>query len=371
MNNNMDSNSVNLASNKYPVYLKHSLDKFVVGQERYKEKIAMSVYKHICHKVRNPILVIGPSGCGKTHLMMTLKNSNLLPEDYSVMIYDYSRQTPAGITGDDISSMLQQWKTQCRAEHNTRMRGVIFIDEVDKIIMPNIVNGGENMNAATQYQLMNAIAGTEICGVDTSEILFVLGGAFVMLDEYEGKKHNPIGFIDTGVDNEANETESLRDKLIEIGAVRELMGRITSIVRIEALNEYELMALLLHPVNGVIAQKKKEFEKEGLTLEVESDTYDILINRVLKENLGARSLMNILDSTLDGSEFYALEHDYQKIRITKDTLNGKMPVYERLNNEYPDKSVSNISALKKEGGDATPLKQKSEKSRLAPERKSA
>ncbi len=318
-----------LESRKYPVYLKKSMDQYMVGQNSYKEKVAMAIFKHNKYGLRNPIMVIGPSGSGKTYLMELLEKIDILPDNYNIMIFDGSRQTPSGISGDDATTMIEKWKTLCRKSGNKEYRGIIFIDEIDKIIMPNTTSSGENINAITQYQLMNIISGTKIEDVDTNNILFILGGAFVQLDEYEqkSKTKNPIGFV-PNQEKEKSDYD-LRDKLINIGAQREFMGRITSIIRLDKLSRSELKALLINPQNGVIARKQKEFEQEGLILEIRSEVYDILIRKVIQENLGARSLSNILDRVVGDSDYYAIANDYNRICVTKESIdgNGKLEFY--------------------------------------------
>lgn len=317
-----------LESNKYPVYIKNTLDQYMVGQNAYKEKIAMAVFKHYKYGIRNPIMVIGPSGSGKTFLIELLEKVKVLPDNYNVMIIDGSRQTPAGIVGDDITTMIDQWKALCRRNSNRDCRGIIFIDEIDKLIMPNTTSNGENINAMTQYQLMNIISGAKVEGIDTNNILFVLGGAFVQLDELEGKTQKQIGFIQN---QEVKKGENLRDSLIKVGAQREFLGRITSIVRLDKLSRLELKTLLLHPHNGVLAKKKREFEQEGLTLDIREEVYDLIIEKVIQENLGARSLVNILDSILDDSDYYAIANDYQKICVTRETLESGKLEYSKAN----------------------------------------
>lgn len=334
-------NKINI-SNQFPVNLKRQLDITMVGQNKYKEKTAMAIYKHIKYGIRDPFLVIGPSGSGKTYLMQQLKKYDLLPKDYSVMVYDYSRQTPAGIAGDDISDMLESWRDLCDKDKNTKKRGIIFLDEIDKIIMPMSTINHENMNATVQFQLMNALQGTYMEGVDTNNILFVLGGAFVELDKYRAEKNNKkrtIGFT-TGEEESSIVRDDIREDLINIGAQREFVGRIKGIVQLESLNRRELKALLLHPTNGVIAKKKYEFQREGLTLTIDCDVEKYLIDSVIKEGLGARSLNNVLDRVLDDCDFHALEKGYTHIHIDLNAIKNGTPLYSK-------EEINSSSGLKK------------------------
>ena len=317
-------------TNKFPVYLKKKLDQYMVGQEALKTEVCMAIYKHINFGVRNPILLIGPSGCGKTfcfELLKKLKAEGVLPEAYNIMLHEISRVTQSGFTGDEPTSFVEMYRKQCLLEHNSEYKGLIFIDEIDKVIMPSHSSYGENVNSIVQYQLMNIVSGSVVKGVDTSNVLFVLGGAFAQLDELEKEeKKNPIGFV-PNVEKGDVLYDSLRDKLISIGAMKEFMGRITSFVRLQKLSALELKVLLLHPTNGIIAKKKNEFAKEGLLLEFSEDTYDDIIKKVEDEALGARSLQNVIDSILRGSEYYAIENDYNKIMITKDSLRTGRPLF--------------------------------------------
>lgn len=317
----------------FPIMLKNYIQQYVVGQDSYIEQLSMKIYRyHVLGMNEAPLLVIGPTGCGKTYSIEVLKQCKLLqPKEFSVLIYDASSLTPNGFTGNSMSDIIKAWKEKTAKDCNYEKRGIIYIDEIDKRLIPNFDSAGGNVNQVVQHELMNMISGTIIDGVDTSKILFVLGGAFCELDNIEKEKQKKlIGFScseNSGLS--LIKEASLRDNLILMGAQREFLGRIRSIVRLPKLNELQLKCILLHPYNGYIAEKKKIFKKCGLDFDFSPKLVNKLVETAVEENLGARSVKNIVDVVLGAYDYYMLEQKYTYMYLDDSVLEGKSPIFEK------------------------------------------
>lgn len=305
-----------------PVQIKTHLDASIVGQENYKKALAMATYKYIEFGVTDPLLVIGPSGSGKTFTIEQLKKCRSLP--ISVMTWDVSRLTPSGYQGDSISDLFNAWKMVCFREKTKR--GIIYLDEVDKIFTPNIDASGENINAAVQLQVMNCLEGIKCEGVDTSNILFVLGGAFTGLEKIERKQSNIIGFTKETT-HYALEQNTLRENLRKFGIEKEMLGRISKIVRLSSLNTAQLETILLHPTKGVLAAKKREFQRQHLSFVIEKDVINWIVEKVVQEDLGARSVKNIVEEIFGDYDYEMLDKGYDKMKITMDVVRGEKPIF--------------------------------------------
>ncbi len=306
------------------------LDKYVVGQEDVKKTITMAVYRYIKHGKRNPVLMIGPTGCGKNYLMEKLAEFEDVRNEMIVYTYDASGLTSAGYKGNDVMDIFTGFKKASHIKGKSCKKGIIYLDEIDKIVMPNTDGNGENTNAFVQHQLLSAIAGTaEISGVDTKNILFILGGAFGQLDELGKEKQTSFGF---GTQESIWEKESdatLRENLVAYGAQKEFLGRINSIVRMRRLNQEELKKILLHEETGVLNLKKQEFAFDGLELEFQNEVVDLIAEKVYKENLGARSAVNIVETLLGNYDFEMLMNGDTKMIVHAGMLKGEEPFFER------------------------------------------
>lgn len=319
----------------FPLKLVKELDKFIVGQRAYKETVAMSIYTQCYKNTVNPIMIIGPTGSGKSYLFKVLKNSKLRPKDYTIMSTNISRLTEEGVHGQDIDDIFVEFKQLCEMEKNYAYRGLIHIDEIDKLVYPSYVSGGNaNRNSIIQHQLMQILDGGVIAGVPTKNILFVFSGAFHQLDELDEKevRHIPIGFV-TSDDKENNvmfARDSLRNNLLEVGFQREFLGRINQIVKLNALTETELKAILLHPSRGVISKLKQNYASDGIELVIESDAIDGIIKAVVAENLGARSVSNIVETMLSGAWFHCIANNLNQIIVDKDVIRGGTLKYNKI-----------------------------------------
>ena len=322
--------SCEIQNKKWPVELKHELDKYIVGQNKYKETIAMSIYRHVKSGYVAPVLIKGPTGSGKTFLFQCLKKSKLLPANYTCMMTNVSRLTEEGIKGPDIEDIFVEYKSLCQNEKNMLYRGIIYIDEIDKIISSSVVNTAEgsiDRNATIQHQLMQILDGGKMAGVPTDNILFVFGGAFYKLDEMGEKKtgHRAVGFGKSAENECVVKTDTIRERMIELGFQREFLGRIGQIVELEELSKNELLTILMHPTRGLLSKIQKEYEADGIKIYFEPEAIDLIIESVVREKLGARSVRNIVEKLLSGAWYHCIDGEYDKIVINRDSvLTGKI-----------------------------------------------
>jgi len=315
--------------------IKKELDNKMVGQNNYKELMAELISKHIVDGTTSSAIVIGPTGSGKSMLFSLLRKSKLLPSDYVIMTVNVSRLTEEGISGPSLSDYLTEYANICKAKGNRQCKGLIYFDEVDKIVMPSYIStgsGSSDKNAPVQHQLMQVLDGESIDGVSVKNVLCIFGGAFSKLyeEKEEGKDHKKIGFINDDI-SEKNIIikNDIRDKLLDIGFQREFLGRLEHVCRINALTEKELAVCLLHPENGIIPQIKRSYEEDGIYLECSPSATKELIKSIKSQNLGARSVKNVMSALLEGAWFKCINGDYDHIIINKNSLLSGEVIYEK------------------------------------------
>ena len=313
------------------------MDKNMVGQDVLKKKLCIMLYQWKYHDVRSTLLMVGPSGSGKNHMIETIRSFPDL--GFPVISYDCSALTPNGFTGADVKDIFKRVRQVCMmASRANQPNGIgengkciVFLDEVDKIINFNHDSRGESVNAMVQQQLLSSLAGTEnIEGVDTSKILFILGGAFPRIDDLKKDKgKNPIGF-NSGSEFCVDLKDSLRDQIIAIGGEVEFVGRIEDIVQMSRLTKDDLRSILMDENIGVFTEKKKLYQESGLDLEIEEDTIEAIVDLIEKEDAGARSARNILNQFADSQYFYDMKvGGYSTMKIHKGMLSGEAPIFIR------------------------------------------
>lgn len=324
-NVNPEENSLKI-DRQYPIRQKRYFDEYMIGQEELKKKLAITVYHHLLKRNPKAFLMIGDTGSGKNHSIHILKqyfkeNNIKVP----VLIYDASKITPNGFEGDSIKNIFKEYKRQLLSVGGDR--GIIYLDEICKIVTPNHDSNGENVNGLIQGQLLSMISGTVIEGVDTSKILFILGGAFADLHTLREKRknHRLLGFCQEG--KEEKEVHSVRDDLISIGMQRELLGRISTIVEMEKLDKAALKQILLHEKIGPIAKKCEEYELDQLEIIIDKNVPDMIVDRIVKQDLGARGAINIVEELFGNYNFDMIENDYQWMHVHSGMLNGEPPIF--------------------------------------------
>ncbi|NLK74845.1 MAG: ATP-dependent Clp protease ATP-binding subunit ClpX [Clostridiales bacterium] len=334
-----------------PHIIKGKLDEYVIGQEYGKKVISVGVYNHYkrvgAEKSKNieieksNMLMIGPTGSGKTYLVKTL--AKLL--DVPLAITDATTLTEAGYIGDDVESVLSKLLQAADNDVERAERGIVFIDEIDKIAKKRNTNSRDVSGEAVQQGLLKLLEGSQIevpvgatsknamvplTTINTENILFICGGAFPDLDKIikaRLNKQSSIGFkadLKDKYDNDPNILQKVTvDDLREYGMVPEFLGRLPIVFSLEGLSRDMLVRILQEPRNAIIKQYQELLAMDEVELKFTKEALEIIAEKALEKKTGARALRTIIEEfMLDIMYEIPKDDNIGSVTITREYLEG-------------------------------------------------
>ena len=353
------SSKVQMEKNLKPKAIKEYLDEYVIGQDEAKKVISVAVYNHYkrlnqtveaddVEIEKSNILMVGKTGTGKTLIVKSI--AKLLNVPFTIV--DATVFTEAGYVGEDVESILTRLLQVCDYDIDAAQKGIVFIDEIDKISRkgdnPSLTR---DIKEGTQQSLLKLIEGTEVLvppqggrkhpeqkllKVDTKNILFLCGGSFDGIDKIISKRLNTsvIGFKNGNAEEETNKENLLsyitHQDVRSYGLIPELLGRLPVLVHLEELDKTALTNILTKPKNALLKQYKKLFALENIAFDMDASAIDFIVDKALEYKLGARGLRSICEAIINDAMYelpsqpnikeFVVTADYAKEKLSKSRI---------------------------------------------------
>ena len=336
----------------HPTQVKAYLDRFVVGQDKAKKILAVAVYNHYKRLALNDpsiqksnVLMVGPTGSGKTYIVQTLAKALNVP----LAIADATTLTEAGYIGDDVETVLAKLVREADGDIERAQNGIVFIDEVDKLSSTNSDTEKKVGGKGVQQALLKLLEGASIevsvgdkdatasaptkVTIDTSNILFICGGAFPDVEQIISRRLSQKGSIGFGSVVRSNDDSELKknillnvttDDLRKFGMIPEFLGRLPIIAPLEELTIETLKKILTEPENALFKQYQKLMAYDEVKLSIQEDALELIAQKAIERKTGARSLRAIMEDVLLEVMYGVPDNSaIGEVTITKDCVEHK------------------------------------------------